>query len=394
MSNLCVYAWKGLQITPEGDLNMCCFQNGEAKLGNIKTENKTISQIRREPIWNEIRQSMLDGKQHPACKKCWDQENAGFYSGRNYINDKYPESLLNISSSELQDDELHHMDVRQSNICNMKCLSCNGSFSSLWRIEESKEWGSVKNNGVVEISNDDIYNTIFSNIKNIKEFYFAGGEPLINKIHWDIMEELDRQKRYDVRIVYNTNLLKLDYKGKHIFDYWDKFNNWHAGISIDAIGNRAEYVRHGTVWSKISENLNLIQSRYPKNFSIDCTLSALNVSGLIDLFEFIEFSGINNYRWNNYVFYPRKLHVSILPKFYREKLVSEIKKYFENSTLNHYTLIGEDCLSYFEEQMLNNELASEDDKAEFKKFILYKDRERKTDIFKSCPEFIDMWNII
>ena len=394
MNNLCVYAWKGLQLSPDGEVSMCCFQHGVQKLGNLDNGRKTIAQVRREPLWNEIRQSMLDGEQHPACNKCWNQENAGFYSARQYINDKYPESLSEITSAELIDDELHHADIRQGNICNMKCLSCNGSYSSLWRVEEAKDWDWPVTNGVVEIANDDIYETIFSNIQNIKEFYFAGGEPLMNKVHWDIMEELDRQKRYDVKIVYNTNLLKLEYKGKHVFDYWDKFTNWHAGISIDAVEERAEYVRTGTIWEKIEGNLTAIQARYHMKFGIDCTVSALNAAGLPDLFNFIRSNGITNYRWNNYVHYPRKLHVSVLPRFYREQLVAQIEDYFAKSSMSANTVLGEDCLEQFKHQMLNNEVATEDDKIAFKDFIRHKDNTRKNSIFEACPEFSDIWNFI
>ena len=401
-AKLCVYAWKGLQISPNGDVNMCCFQQGNAagSIGNLDDGAITISEVRRSDKWNDIRQSMLDGEQAPACEKCWKIENDGFYSGRQYINDKYPESLADITSAELKDDILHHVDIRQSNICNMKCLSCNGDFSSLWAVEEAKEYHWPKTNGVKEIDNDDIHDYLFDNINNIKEFYFAGGEPLMNKVHWDIMAELDRQERYDVKIVYNTNGLKLNYKGKHIFDYWDKFTNWHAGVSIDAIGARSEYVRSGTVWSKLDSNINMLCERYNKphtnqTFGLDCTVSALNASGMMEFFDYINDHNIDRFVWTNYVYSPSYLHVSILPRYYREKLVKELEDYFSAGVkIGQKSVLNEDGLSFYRNQMLNNEIATSEDKQRFKDFILHKDNVRGTNIFDSCPEFKDIWDDI
>lgn len=400
-TNLCVYAWKGLQLSPNGNISMCCEQHEHESIGNLEGGKKTIAEIRRSDTWNEIRQSMLDGKQHPTCSKCWDVENAGFYSVRQFINDQYPESLEGIDSAELKDDVLHQIDIRQSNICNMKCLSCNAAFSSMWGVEVAKEQGLPATNGVIEIDNDDIYDYLHSNIEHIKEFYFAGGEPLMNKVHWDILEDLVKKERYDVRLVYNTNLLKLENKSKHIFDYWDKFTNWHAGVSIDAIGKRAEYVRNGTSWDKIDDNISLLSDRYnqpgeTRTFSVDLTMSAINVGGAIEVFEYLNRIGLKNYRWTNYVYNPTYLHVSVLPRFYREQLVEEFKSYFFESGTNLSTknLLGSDGYEFFKNQMLNNEIATEEDKKKFKNFILRKDKIRNTNIFDACPEFEELWDKI
>lgn len=400
MSKKCVYAWKGLQLSPNGDVSMCCFQHGVENIGNLEGGDKTIAEVRRSDKWNEIRQSMLDGEEHSACQKCWDIERDGFYSGRQYINDKYPESIADVDTAELQDDVLHQIDIRQSNICNMKCLSCNSAFSSMWGVEEAKERSQPATNGVVEIANDDIHDYLHSNIEHIKEFYFAGGEPLMNKVHWDILKELDRQKRYDVKMVYNTNMLKLDYKGVHIFDYWDKFTNWHAGVSIDAVGARAEYVRSGTKWSKLDNNIRQLSTRYnqpgeQRTFGLDCTVSALNVSGLVDFFAYLEDLKLTNYNWTNYVYSPAYLHVSVLPRYYRERVIAEIEQYFLNSdTLSGTSLLGVHGLSFLKNQMLDNEIATPEHKQQFKDFVLNKDKTRRTNIFEACPEFKEIWDDI
>jgi len=398
-NKICLYAWKGLQLSPNGEVSMCCFQHGKEKIGTLEN-GASIAEVRRSDTWNDIRQSMLDGEEHSACEKCWNVERDGFYSGRQYINDKYPESLTDITSAELKDDILHQVDIRQSNVCNMKCLNCNSTYSSLWAVEEAQEFGWPKTNGVKEFANDDVNDYLYDNIPHIKEFYFAGGEPLMNKVHWDIMAELDRQERYDVKIVYNTNGLKLDYKGKHIFDYWDKFTNWHAGISIDAIGDRAEYTRAGTVWKKLDKHINMLCERYNKprsyqTFGLDCTISALNCSSMIDFFEYAKSMGIDNIQWSNFVYGPQYLHVSVLPREYREKVVKELEDYFATTdTPGKISALNQDGLKFFKNQMLNNDIVTTREKTMFKDFIVKKDKMRGTNIFDSCPEFKDIWDDI
>ena len=51
-------------------------------------------------------------------------------------------------------------------------------------------------------------------------------------MHWAILEELVERELFNVELAYNTNLLKLDYKGKNAIDYWKKFNVVYVGCSI------------------------------------------------------------------------------------------------------------------------------------------------------------------
>jgi MoaA/NifB/PqqE/SkfB family radical SAM enzyme len=374
----CVLAWRGLHVTPDEGVSMCCTQSPLTILGDQK-----IIDIRTSQEWNDIRQSMLDGDEHQSCKQCWDLEKEGIVkSPREYINNTHP--TVEMTNAILEDDKVYQIDIRQSNICNMKCLSCFAGLSSMIAAEEAKE-NNIKSKGIIEIVNNDLENYVMNNIANVREIYFAGGEPLINPLHWKILRELDRIGRYDEHVVYNTNLSKLDYKGTHVFDYWNKFSNWYAGVSIDAIGARAEYVRAGTVWKSIDKNLKQMQQLYPARFGIDTTVSALNAGALIELMDDLDSRGIRKHRWYNYVYQPTFLHVSVLPLYYREHLVDVMaeKK-------------GTDDTGFmlFKNQMINNELATSKDKQDFKQYIQHKDNIRGTNIFESCPEFIDLWDDI
>ena len=400
---ICVHAWKSLYVTPLGEAGMCCIQFPLLTKINSQTDVKTI---RQQKIWDDVRESMLKGEEHPYCTKCWNTEKENnLASYRQHTNEKYLKEYNTIkkqNTKKLLDDDLLYIDIRQTNICNMKCLSCNPVYSSLWGAEEGINYpleysdgnlykDEIKKNGVLYVKNNEFEEYILSNLKNIREIYFAGGEPMLNTLHWDILQELDRMQRYDVKIYYNTNLFKLDYKTKHVFDYWNKFTTWFAGCSIDAIGSRAEYVRTGTKWKTIDAHLKLMQEKYPWNFDIDTTVSALSIGGLKDLMLYCEQLNIKKHRWGNTVIRPKHLSIDILPRDYRRHVFRDIEKLVQQKIKDNIEFeYLKSFLNHLEVAMLSTN-ATAKDRYKFKSFIEQKDKTRNTDIFASCPEFKDLW---
>jgi MoaA/NifB/PqqE/SkfB family radical SAM enzyme len=391
----CIFAWRGLHIAPNGDVSMCCKQKPIGFL--MDDQQDSIKDIRNSNKWNKIRKDMIEGKRPNECWQCWDEEVNGFDSLRKMSNKFHKTSLEEVveqNDYRLQDDKLSQADIRTTNLCNMKCVSCNPVFSSMWNLESIqhnntywslKNVNTVKSNGVLTQSQADIKTTIMDNIENIDEFYFAGGEPLLDPFHWEIIEKLDELKRYDVKIVYNTNGMKLDYKGKSILDYWDKFKNFTAAVSIDAIGKRAEYVRFGTDWKQLDKNFVQLLERYPDNINVDVTMSALNAGGILELFDYFQEINLKKFRYQNYVLGPSHLHVSQLPKFYRQHLVEQLELYTENCKDSDFKSQIEKGLNEFKYQMLESKLAP--GQVPFFNLIERIDSIRKNSIYEACPEY-------
>jgi sulfatase maturation enzyme AslB (radical SAM superfamily) len=111
----------------------------------------------------------------------------------------------------------------------------------------------------------------------VEQIYFAGGEPLLMEEHYRILDELERRGRFDVRLIYNTNFTHTDLKGRSVFDYWKKFQSVAVGASLDAMGERAEYIRKGTNWQQVEQNRKDMLRICPEvDFYISPTLSIMN----------------------------------------------------------------------------------------------------------------------
>jgi sulfatase maturation enzyme AslB (radical SAM superfamily) len=122
---------------------------------------------------------------------------------------------------------------------------------------------------------------MYAQIPNLKQVYFAGGEPLMIREHKWFLEEIIRQGYADkILIRYNTNGLLVD---DEIIELWKKFKKVKVGFSIDAVGDRNYYIRYPSDWVTIERNLHKLDNT-PDNIqvSIATAIQILNVKHLAD----------------------------------------------------------------------------------------------------------------
>jgi hypothetical protein len=129
--------------------------------------------------------------------------------------------------------------------------------------------------------------------------------------HYNILDELERRGRFDVRLIYNTNFTQIKLKDRVVFDYWRKFDSVAVGASLDAMGPRAEYIRKGTNWATVERNRRQMLEICPNvDFYISPTLSLMNALHLPDFHRAWVKKGYIK---------PQDLNVNILqdPAYYR-----------------------------------------------------------------------------
>jgi hypothetical protein len=120
-------------------------------------------------------------------------------------------------------------------------------------------------------------------IPHLEQVYFAGGEPLIMKEHYFMLEKLIELGKTDIRLQYNTNFSEMRYKDKHVFDYWKHFKNVSVGASLDGMGPQAELIRSGTDWNQTVSNRIEMKKAVPHvDFYVSATISSMNVLHVLD----------------------------------------------------------------------------------------------------------------
>ena len=297
----------GFCIHPDGKVSPCCLFDKNLFL-DINDLN-----------WNDPWHNLRDGTGCSACK----------HSGPAYKDtfDKFKNSVYAI----------RYLDVRNSNLCNLECTICNSYYSSNWaeRLGETKF-----------VSTDfDV------DLTNVEHIYFAGGEPLINPKHWQVLDSIIDPST--VTLHYNSNLGSI----KNIDVYWPRFKQVSVNASMDAIGPLGEQLRYGTNWDKWTNNLHSA-AKYAK-VKVNPTISVLNIFNLKEIEEWSDYPVTYNILTD-----PQHLCVSVLPK----KLKESIEYIPDNAHLK--SLLKTDNSWLFPHTM---------------SFILLQDKLKNTDIWNSLP---------
>lgn len=338
----CMLPWIHIHGAPDGRAYPCCISEMDSPVGNLREH--TLKEVWNSDEYKQIRQNMLNNKETSSCSKCYELEKNGIFSMRQSFSKDFGH-LIDIvdktqSDGTLDEFKLKYIDIRFSNLCNFRCRSCGPLFSSNWFNDHIKlynrkpdvngrELNSVEYAGR---SKYDIWGQLQEHIPYIEQIYFAGGEPLIMEEHYLILDELIRQKRFNVRLTYNTNFSVMTYKDKNVFDYWKQFNVVSVGASLDSNGARGEYMRKGQVWKETEENRRQMLTICPNvDFYVSSTISIYNILQITEFHrEWVDLGLVKPEQWNvNICQSPDFYRVDILPDYYKQIAIEKLKKHIE-----------------------------------------------------------------
>ena len=336
----CIYPWIHLHAYPTGEAYPCCHaEMGPGKIGNCRSN--TLAEIWNSPEQKKLRVDMLSETPNPACGRCYEQEESGFFSGRKSANKHHGHHVDRVGNTDADGHtdqfEMTYWDLRFSNLCNLSCRSCGHIFSSSWYKDQSELAGPVwaTQNKPLNYAGryaTDLWEQLIEHIDHVEQIYFAGGEPLMMEEHYLILEELERRGRFDVRLIYNTNFTQTRLKDRTVFDYWRKFDSVAVGASLDASGPRGEYIRKGTDWAVVESNRRQMMEVCPRvDFYISPTVSIMNALHLPDFHrDWVEKGLLKPQDLNvNILQDPAYLRIDIAPVEYKQRIQSKYEQHLE-----------------------------------------------------------------
>ena len=290
MTWTCAAIDHGITFYQDGKIRPCCLID--------YTYSKPISELRNDPF-----SDLRTGVAPTVCDKCTTAESFGLQSYRQQHNRKKTSA-----------EGIQFLDIRNSNLCNIKCRTCCEENSSQWAIE---------NGSTVPIRAQNIsgYMDVIVN-QNVHDIYYTGGEPIINNEHWALLEEyvkLGYSK--NINLLYNSNLTVLRYKDKDIFDLWGQFKSVTVNVSIDAVGEKFEYIRSGASWQQVIDNLNRLRDSNI-NIIIACTVSLLNLWFIDELLDYFKGESVNL----TDLYYPEYYRLSAVSDELKEQALSCVDK--------------------------------------------------------------------
>lgn len=339
--------WTDSRVIP------CCI-NQHYVLGNAKTESIKDIYSNSNAKLVEFRKEILNGPElPPSCHRCGDmEEKYADNSYRYYSNKHYGHLIHQIDINDdgtVKENKVFTWDVRYSNLCNLKCRTCDSINSSKIAEEERK----TKNKNIIVLKEafeepKEFFDFFESNIEYIEEIYFCGGEPLLLEEHYKILDILLAHGKTNTRLRYSTNATKIQFKNKNVVDdYWSKFSKINLGLSLDAGWEQLNLIRHGANWDTVYKNLKYIVSKCPHVFmQFSPTVSILNAFHIKRLHIFLVEENIMKVSdvYYNILTYPDYYSIISLTPELKEQVRAHWKEYKEDlQKLN--------CNSYMEEEV-------------------------------------------
>lgn len=211
--------------------------------------------------------------------------------------------------------ELRHVDLRWSNKCNQACVYCGSHYSSKWAKELGENIDYESENKL------KLKEYVFSNIKNLKNVYMAGGEPLLMNENKELLKLL-LQDNPDVHLRINTN---LSHTNTGVFELIQQFKNVHWTVSVESIKEQYEYIRFGGSWEKFLDNLKFIKCNNHHKISFNMLYFILNHDSMFECINYFKNLGFHS---NSFVIGPLYTPVYFNILNLPDKNIQDIKKKF------------------------------------------------------------------
>ena len=185
----CVLPFNHMNLHPNGNVGICCvskmFGNNSGFYKDSKGNMLNLNKQSLNEMWEShsvkvIRKQMLKGIKPSACEGCYKIEDNGGVSRRLNENCRWKKHWA------LQ-PQIEFLDLRMSNLCNLKCLMCYPDSSSAL-CSDYKSWQDelpfVVSNP--HMKNEDfkwftegMVEQLLEHKDTLKYLYINGGEPLL-----------------------------------------------------------------------------------------------------------------------------------------------------------------------------------------------------------------------
>lgn len=241
------------------------------------------------------------------CEYCEKVERAGGVSDRIYHNMIPGLTPVDFTTDPETPVTPRTLEVFLHNTCDLACVYCVPIFSSKINSELLKFGTNELGMSYLKVVDDrELYyqkfaNWVEANASKLDRLSIQGGEPLLQKEFWHLLELFSKQHNSNLEVSINTNLNCSD-------ETLDKFLNIahkllsekhlraiSINCSLDNWGAQAEFVRYGLsvdTWQKNFEKL--IQHKW-LNITVQQVLSSLTIPTAMELHRrIIDYKQVNN----------------------------------------------------------------------------------------------------
>lgn len=481
---MCYAKWVQASMHLTNGMTHSCYHPPLHKI-NIDEIKRNPAALHNTAEKKQERKMMLKGERPPGCSYCWRIEDVGGRSDRIYRSGEYwaQSSRYDIFEALAEGDvDPRYLEVNFNQACNFKCMYCSPHLSTTWE-EEIKEHGpydvldhegkAVRHNDTEYLEKDGFmplkvrqddnpYLKAFWEwwpqlYRKLEVFRITGGEPLMDVNTFKVMDYIYKNPNNWLEVSITSNLCPqkpelmdkfLDRLKKleeiQIWNDPDRFNpgsgnHWYVNmavknfalfVSVDSVGEQAEYIRSGLDFKIMQENvLKVLNETNNTTVTFINTFNALSVPKIKEFLQYIlelrrEFSSTNqgvkyipiydpNYKHPDYEIHPRQRiwfdvpvlrnpawqNIQILPKSFDVYLEDAIEFMKANANVDDFAGFYDFEIAKLERNLaLMKERNSLDknkleiDRINFYNYFKQYDDRKNLDITKVFPEMKKFYN--
>ena len=281
---MCMAKWLWSSIHLTTGLTNSCFLPPLHKIDADEVE-QNFKALHNTKQKKQERAEMLSGGKPSGCSTCWkveamqgDHLSDRFYrSSEPWAQEGWNDVLAKGADGDI---EPRYLEVNFNHACNLACSYCSPHLSSKWAedierngpyptkvphnsIEYFKETGQYP----IPVKEHNPYVEAFwkwwpTLYPKLKHFRMTGGEPLLDKNTFRVLDYVVDNGRPDLDMSITTNASVPEKNWNRFVDTvgfiteYDKLNSFRLFVSVDGWGEQAEYMRDGLDFDLLWNNVN------------------------------------------------------------------------------------------------------------------------------------------
>ena len=413
---------------------------------------KDPSALHNTSFKKQQRKMMLEGERPSECNYCWRVEDANKEGGNVYSDritksaDDWGQPYIGEIGKLPWDTNVNpsYLEVDFDTTCNFKCAYCMPSYSTTWQAEIKQhgpykltgatlhdlDWLKTQPGGLPILQSEhNPYIEAFwkwwpDAVKDLHVFRITGGEPLLSKNTFRVLDYLIENPQPQMEFNVNSNLGVPDelitkfIEKMQIIQEKKAVKKFKMYTSNEAHGKQAEYIRFGLNYEKWFKNCCRILSEIPDSYLTN--MAAFNILSIPSfqtfLKDIVELKAMYTRQPERphpvsmdiaYVRWPDHLAAWVAPYEMLEKIKDTVTFVYRNiehvnwpplcgRSFHDYEVNRAERLYYVVREEMNKLHADTERvnfvRKQFKEYLVEYDKRRGTDFLNTFPEFADFYH--
>jgi MoaA/NifB/PqqE/SkfB family radical SAM enzyme len=325
----CMLPYMHIYGSAGGDMVPCC----EAQEVPLNNPGETALESWNNDNYKELRRALANDERPERCAVCWHNEDSGIVSNRqqwehdnwNTFADK-----ISVNDDYSVNNPPYWVELKVSNFCNLKCIMCS-THSSYKRVADLD---------IISKYTKDGYETrllrptdLFASLNEWPELWdhvhtlqFTGGEPIINKEHYDLLEGIPPEAKKRIRLRYASNLSYIKFKKYDLIKIWNEFKHVNIKVSMDGVGDVYNYIRQDGNWDIVYANMMALNDEPGIDVAAGITVQAHNIYQMPEFYQFWKESPVDlKFITANILQTPNYLSPAIWQGEYRDAIIRKLR---------------------------------------------------------------------